>query len=107
VEDKIFFDGSPETQHARNTILHPYVALHLESGDDVVIVEGVVEALSKPGPTLGEKLAEVYRVKYADIGYSPEPTMWDEGGLYSIIPLKALAWTNFTIDPSKFVFNNG
>ena len=105
VEDKIYFDGSPETRHALNIASNPQVSLHLESGSDVVILEGLAKAVQKPAPELAEKIARAYTAKYASLGYAPQPNQWDEGGLYVIDPSKVLAWTNFTDDPTRFTFD--
>jgi nitroimidazol reductase NimA-like FMN-containing flavoprotein (pyridoxamine 5'-phosphate oxidase superfamily) len=105
VNDKIYFDGSPETRHARNIDANPHVSLHLESGEDVVIVEGICKASPRPSSELGNELAQAYATKYADIGYAPEPNQWDAGGLFEIIPQSTIAWTNFTDDPTKFTFD--
>jgi len=78
VDDRIYFDGSPETRLARNIATNQYVALHLESGDDVVIIEGISYASSKPSLALGLKLAQAFAQKYAALGYSPEPDQWDK-----------------------------
>ena len=104
VDGKIYFDGSPETRHAKNIAENPQVTLHLESGSDVVIVEGEAVELQQPTCELGAKIARAYTKKYAELGYSPEPNQWDNGGLFKITLRKALAWTNFTEDPTKFVF---
>jgi hypothetical protein len=104
VEGGFYFDGSPETRHARNVGGNPYVAVHLESGDTVVILEGQCVSLSKPGVELAEKIAREYGRKYAAQGYAPEPTQWDAGGLFAVTPRVVLAWTSFTDDPTKFVF---
>jgi hypothetical protein len=103
VDGKIYFDGSPETRHARNIAENPNVSLHLESGDEVVILEGLCAALPGPSPELGTKLAQAYAVKYADLGYVPAPDQWDQGGLFVITPQTVLAWTKFTDDPTKFI----
>jgi hypothetical protein len=47
-------------------------------------------------------LARAYAGKYAELGYSPEPTQWDDGGLFEIVPRVILAWTKFSEDPTKF-----
>jgi len=105
VDDKIYFDGSPDTRHARNIAENPFVALHLESGDEVVILEGVSQALLKPAPELAVKVAQAYTAKYAGLGYAPAADQWDNGGLFEISMQVALAWTKFTDDPTKFVFD--
>ncbi len=78
--------------------------MHLESGSEAVIVEGEVKVVQKPSRSLGEKLSSAYREKYAALGYSPKPNQWDNGGLYTITLQTAMAWTNFTDDPTKYVF---
>ncbi|MBN1453736.1 MAG: pyridoxamine 5'-phosphate oxidase family protein [Anaerolineales bacterium] len=104
VDGKIYYDGSSETRHARNIVENPHVSLHLESGDQVVILEGTARPAEKPSLELGRKLAQAYQAKYTAHGYAPEPNQWDEGGLYVFTIRKAITWTNFMADPTKFVF---
>jgi nitroimidazol reductase NimA-like FMN-containing flavoprotein (pyridoxamine 5'-phosphate oxidase superfamily) len=106
VHDRFYFDGSPATRHARNLALNPHVTVHLESGDEAVIVEGVAQALAAPAPELAGPIAQAYRAKYATLGYAPEPTQWDAGGLFEVRPRVVLAWTKFTDDPTKFVLKD-
>ncbi len=102
---RIYFDGSPETRHARNIAHNPHVSMHLESGDEAVILEGVCRASPRPAPKLGLRLAEAYAAKYALFGYSPKPDQWDGGGLFVVTPRVVLAWTRFTEDPTKFLLD--
>lgn len=104
VDDRIYYDGSPETQHARNITQNPEVALHLESGAEAVILYGTAEAIKKPDPLLAEKIAGEYRRKYTSLGYAPQSDQWDQGGLFCIIPKRVLAWTRFTENPTRFTF---
>ncbi len=104
VDGKVYFDGSPETRHARNIAGNPEVIVHLESGAEAVIVEGTCTAAPKPTPELGRRLADAYAAKYAARGYAPKPDSWDNGGLYAVTPRTVFAWTLFTDDPTKFVF---
>ena len=106
IDGKIYYDGSPETRHARNTEANPNVSVHLESGDQVIILEGITEAAGKPTPELDAKLVEAYRLKYAQHGYSPDSGQWDEGGLYVFTPRQCIAWTTFNVDPTKFIFED-
>jgi hypothetical protein len=104
VEGVVYYDGSPETRHARNVAENPFTALHLESGDEAVIAEGTSRAVDKPEAGLAVKIAQAYCAKYTAFGYAPEPTQWDNGGLYAFTPRKILAWTKFMEDPTKFEF---
>jgi general stress protein 26 len=103
VDGKIYVDGSLETRHARNIQENPNVSVHLESGDDVIIVEGHAQALDQPSQNTTEEVAKAYREKYAASGYAPQADQWDNGGLFEITPHMVLAWTSFTEDPTKFV----
>ena len=107
LDGRIYYDGSPETRHAQNIESNPHTSVHLESGDRVIILEGISSPAAKPDPTFANRLAKAYRKKYAAHGYSPEPNQWDEGGLYVFTPRKCIAWTNFIEDPTKFVFEEG
>lgn len=104
VEGCFYFDGSPQTRHARNLNHNPQVIVHLESGAQVVIIEGEGRAVPRPEPALATALATAYAAKYAVLGYAPEPTQWDEGGLYRVVPHKVLAWNDFATDPTRFIF---
>lgn len=104
VDGKVYFDCSPQTRHARNIVNNPRVVVHLESGDQAVIVEGLAQEAGQPAPELGRKLAAAYAAKYAALGYTPAPDSWDRGGLYAVMPCKVLAWTNFLEDPTRFTF---
>jgi hypothetical protein len=84
---------------------NPYVSVHLESGDQVIILEGTSSPAPKPDADFAARLVETYRKKYlASHGYSPEPNQWDQGGLYVFTPHQCITWTQFTLDPTKFVF---
>jgi hypothetical protein len=77
LDGKIYYDGSPETRHNRNIEINPNISVHLESGDKVIILEGMAGTAGKPSAELANQLVEEYRRKYADQGYSTEPNQWD------------------------------
>ncbi len=105
IDNKLYYDGSPETRHARNLIENPHVTLNLESGTQAVIMEGTSKSADKPSLEFAKILAEEIRRKYADQGYSPEPNQWDEGGLYVFTPRQCITWTVFYKNPTKFLFD--
>ena len=104
VKNCFYFDGSPGTRHARNIALNPAVAVHLESGEQVVIVNGDCTAVSQPDAGLAAEVARTYTQKYEKKGYAPAADQWKDGGLFEVVPRTALAWTKFTDDPTKFTF---
>ena len=104
LDDKIYYDGSPETRHARNLVENPNISIHLESGQEAIILDGTCFAASKPDPKLAQRIAKAYRVKYKADGYAPKADQWDDGGLYVFTPRQCIAWTVFFENPTKFVF---
>jgi hypothetical protein len=96
----LYFGTARSTRKARNLARQPAVSVHLESGDDVVILEGnAVEVSDKP--TL-KKLDEASRTKYK------MPLLLIPGGsvIYRVRPRVALAWTenDFPNDATRWVF---
>jgi nitroimidazol reductase NimA-like FMN-containing flavoprotein (pyridoxamine 5'-phosphate oxidase superfamily) len=105
IEGALYFEGSPETRRARNIAGNPWVAVHLESGTEVVIIEGKAEAWPKPERPLAERLAQAFGTKYGErFDYHPEPDQWDEGGLWRLQPSVAFGWSSFTKDPTRWRF---
>jgi nitroimidazol reductase NimA-like FMN-containing flavoprotein (pyridoxamine 5'-phosphate oxidase superfamily) len=103
IDGKLYFDGSPETRRGRNITENPKVVVHLESGDSVVILEGEAVILSgAPERSLAARLSEAYTAKYKESGYSPGPESWDGGGLFIFTPEKAMGWTKFPEDLTRW-----
>ena len=74
------------TRRARNLAANPAVVVHLESGDDVVILEGEAREVGKPERALAERLSAAFTAKYAATKYEyrPPPEQWDRGGLWAM-----------------------
>ena len=106
IDNKFYYDGSPETQHSQNIEKNPNVALHLESGEKAIIMEGASQAAEKPEPDFAKQLAKAISEKYSALGYSPEPNQWDEGGLFVFTPRQCITWSAFTENPTKFIFED-
>ena len=106
LEGRFFYDGAPTTRHALNAEANPACALHLESGDEVVIVEGTSTATSAPADGLGARISQAF-AKYHAAGYSPAADAWageGGGGLRVLTPQRALAWFSFPTDATRFRF---
>ncbi|MFB9732738.1 pyridoxamine 5'-phosphate oxidase family protein [Ornithinimicrobium kibberense] len=106
LDGRFWYDGAPTTRHTRNVDRNPAVTLTLESGTEVVIVEGESHATRAEPDGWGTRLAEAF-AKYDDAGYSPGPDSWsgqDGGGLRVITPHVVLAWFDFPTDCTRFAF---
>lgn len=106
LDGRFYYDGAPTSRHARNLQGNPACTLTLESGTQVVIVEGVSEATSADPGDLGARLAGAFEKYHPQ--YAPGPDAWsgqDGGGLRMIIPRRALAWFAFPTDCTRFAFS--
>ncbi len=105
VDGKLYFDGSPETRRGRNLKQNPRTVVHLESGDQVVILEGTTRIYTTaPDRALATKVAAAYTEKYKKDNYAPEPTQWDQGGLFEFTPKSVMGWTQFPKDLTRWSF---
>lgn len=106
VDGRFWYDGAPTTLHAVNLRSNPACALHLESGTEVVIVEGVSHPARADADDLGARLSAAFG-KYSGDGYSPAADAWsgeDGGGLRVLTPHRAMAWFSFPTDATRFRF---
>jgi hypothetical protein len=107
LDERFWYDGSPATRHARNLEVNPACALHLESGTTVTIVEGRSHRSDPIVGALGERLAAEYARKYQKLGYAPTADAWSDeeaGGMRVLTPEKAIAWSQFPSDMTRYVF---
>lgn len=104
LDGAFWYDGAPTTRHVRNLLGNAACTLHLEDGTRAVIVEGTSGPAAPPGPELGGRLAAGFG-KYHGMGYEPAAGAWEgdqAGGLCRLRPVKALAWSTFPEDVTRF-----
>ena len=100
----LYVGGSPETRWARDLEANPRVAVHLDGGTDVVILEGEAELLEHGvGPELAVTLAELSNAKYPLYGMTPES--YAGPGPFAIRPAVGFGWTHFPKDVTRFRFD--
>jgi PPOX class probable F420-dependent enzyme len=87
LDDALWFSTSPESQKGRNLARDPRVLVHLESGDDVVILTGEADR-ARDGEAL-ERFADAYEAKY---DYRVDVTSGDTP-VYVLKPRTAQTWT--------------
>jgi hypothetical protein len=97
VDDRLYFEGSPATRWGRNLTANPLASVHLESGSDVVIVEGAIEDVDDVGEALAARVADAYAAKYD--GYRSQSR-----GFFILVPQRALAWSRFPADATRWTF---
>jgi len=99
VNGTVYFGGSPEVRWARNLAKNPAVVVHLESGDQVVILEGTVEKHTEEN-TSAELLTQI------DDAYEAKYDMRHGTPVWQLKPHVAFAWTRFPDDTTRWKFES-
>ncbi|HVS13134.1 MAG TPA: pyridoxamine 5'-phosphate oxidase family protein [Thermoanaerobaculia bacterium] len=88
VDQQLCFSTAPGSVKGRNLARSPWVTAHLESGDEVVVLEGAARLLDRAADA--ELIASVDRAYHDRYGM----TVSDHRGgvLYALRPSKVLAW---------------
>jgi len=101
VDDAFYFDGIWTARWARNLATNPAATVHLESGADVVILEGTVEDVV-PEPEVAARIVAAYVAKYGSDAPIPEAA----NGMYRLRLRSARAWSSFPDDATRWGFSN-
>jgi PPOX class probable F420-dependent enzyme len=97
-DDGVVFSTSPDSRKGRNLARDARVVVHVESGEEVVVLEGEAEEIA-----FDEGMADAYEAKY---DYRPGPDS-PEGLWYRLRPSVAYAWTerDFPKTATRFSFS--
>ena len=100
LNDKLYFGGSPQTLRNRNLTANRAVSVHLDSSDDVVILQGDA-TLDTPDHELAVQLSTASAEKY---GYAPRPEDYQTSGVHVFRPITVFAWKQFPRDVTRWQF---
>jgi hypothetical protein len=98
LDEAVIFSTDPASVKGRNLAARPEVVVHLESGDDVVIVEGRAQQLA--GSELPAGFVDAYDAKYGHRVDTSDPAF----GFYRLRPSTVLAWreSDFPTSATRF-----
>jgi len=99
----LYVGGELSTHWVRELQANPQVSVHLDGGDDVVIVDGTAEVLHGLDDDQATKLAAISQAKFPEYGMTAES--FRGPGPIAITPRKVIAWTSFLKDPTRFSFD--
>jgi hypothetical protein len=88
VDGTLYFSSSRTSRKGRNLAKNPKVVVHLESGDDTVIFEGVVEEVTDSA--LSARISAPYAKKYEMPDLKLESST--ENICYALKPSTVLSW---------------
>jgi hypothetical protein len=97
VDNGVVFSTDPTTLKAKNMKRNPNIIVHLESGDELVVLEGKVEKIK-----LSKRIDEAYNAKYKmRLSSFPGPA-----AIYSLKPKVVLAWRekDFPVSATRWEF---
>jgi len=98
VDGALWFDGIPTATWARNSARNPAASVHLESGDEVVILDGVVEDIpTVTDGELAEAIVAAWNVKYGRL--APDPVA---DGLFRFAVRRGRGWSAFPGDATRW-----
>lgn len=87
LEGRLYFGSAPSSRKARNFAHNPEIVVHLESGDETVIMEGRVR--QETDQEVNRRVGALYAPKYAmPANEDPSP-----GGYFVFTPYTVFAWT--------------
>ena len=99
LDGRFFFGTGRSSAKARNLEANPSAVVHLESGDEVVVLEGAAEEVVDD--ELAERVNREYEPKY---DWRAEPG--DPSPLFVVTPRRAYAWAEreYTRSATQFDF---
>lgn len=87
LDDAFFFGSGRESAKSRNLAANSAIVIHLESGNETVILEGAAELVLEDA--LEQRVDEVYGAKY---NFTPDST-GETDPWFVVRPNRAYAWT--------------
>lgn len=92
-----YHGGGPGTKRHRNLLENPHVSLHLESGFETVIIEGVVKLYDETNidPAMLKKVDAEYLKKY---------NMEHGVPFWELTPHKVFAWEKYPTTCTRWIF---
>ncbi len=87
LDGAVYFSTDSNSRKGRNLAANPEVVIHLESGDDVVILEGVISQASELAELQAADQRYLEKYEYHLVGDWQNP-----GPVYRLRPRKIFAW---------------
>lgn len=105
LDDVFYFVGAG--RKIRNLRANPQAVVHLESADEVVIIEGSFEEIKRRDEAFLQRLDDDFVRKYET--YRPSENLDNAGsstnvpvGLFAIFPKTVLAWSGFARNATRW-----
>lgn len=104
VDDRWYVEGGP-VRWQRNLRANPRAAIHVEVGEECVMIEGAVLEVVAPGATLARSILAGYAKYKAAANYEADAANWTAGGLWQLTPTRGFAWSALGVDATRYRFD--
>jgi hypothetical protein len=104
VDDRAYLLGQLTARWARNLGGNAACVVHIQAGEDVVIVEGEAVLLSDPSVELLERCRTGFAKYQASHGNAVAPEAWVGKGFWEVTPRVAFGFSDYVVDATRWRF---
>ena len=100
IDDRLYFGGSPESKWRRNLGNNPAASVHLEDGEEAIILEGTAR-LVRPDAALADRLVAASNAKYQ---MDQKREHYEDIEIVEFTPRTAFGWKVLYEDATRWRF---
>ncbi len=105
VGDRAYLLGQLTARWARNLAANPACVVHVEQGDDVVIVEGEASNLAAPSDAIIAGCRLGFAKYHGGDPTAFDPTPWVGRGFWEVRPRVAFGFSDYVTDATRWRFD--
>lgn len=106
-DDRAYILGQRTARWARNLLANPNVVIHIQAGEDVVIVEGRATLLESPDETVLARCRAGFAKYAASHDNQVDVASWIGKGFWEIEPQTAFGFSDYVTDATRWRFPAG
>lgn len=104
VDDRGYLLGQRTARWARNLGINPACVVHVQHGEDVVIVEGEARLLDRPDEVVLERCRRGFAKYAASHGSRVDPDAWVGKGFWEVTPSVVFGFSDYVTDATRWRF---
>jgi len=102
VEDRGYLLGQLTARWARNLLTNPAIVIHIQGGEDVVIVEGDARLLTAPDSVVLERVRTGFAKYQASHGNTVDAAAWVGKGFWEVTPRVVFGFSDYVTDATRW-----
>jgi hypothetical protein len=102
--DHAYLLGQLSARWARNLAANPACVIHVQQGEDVVIVEGDARLLTDPDPAVLERCRLGFAKYATSHANQVDPVAWVGKGFWEVVPRVAFGFSDYVTDATRWRF---